>query len=374
MESSEPLTFREPQDATNPARESFLFRMLSGKRRELFFWIAQIFFWAGMGLLGLLLTLSFRAAAPGVGVVLTLRMATGFFQSLGLRWIYQRPAFRQRGKLAKWSLAFTSMLALVLLEVIILECLKETGIALPGSAESFGMKLVAVRYFVLSLWSSLYFAFHLLEAEHALIMRTTRAELAARENELRHLQAQMNPHFLLNALGSVIACREDPEAVKEVTQSLSNYLRFLLQETRPLEPLSRELDALEKYLTVQTSRFQGKLFCRIQIGTAARAVMVPPMLIQPLLEDAFHHHTPTSELPLHVWLTASEEKEFLVVSVSNTCPLSPDGSEPAPGNGFIALRHRLDLLLGSRAKIQRKIDHGWVRVIIHIPRSANTTP
>ena len=71
-----------------------------------------------------------------------------------------------------------------------------------------------------------------------------------RYNELRHLEAQMNPHFLFNALNCVVAASRDHVAVERVTQDLADYLRFSLAPSEPLEPRSRELDALEKYLAI----------------------------------------------------------------------------------------------------------------------------
>jgi two-component system, LytTR family, sensor kinase len=365
METS--FTQPDPPSVARTERPGFPFRLLSQGHRELLFWIVQILFWTAIGIVGLLMTLAFKASLQGVGWVILLRMVAGFLQTAALRMIYRSPPFRQRSGFAKWPLVIICCATMAIAEMLLLQALLVAGISLPGGAEVVSLRLLLVRLFILTIWSSLYFAFHLLENAHALELRTAKAELAARENELRQLQAQMNPHFLLNALSTVLACKDDAVAVKEVTQGLSDYLRFLLKDTRPLEPLARELDALEKYLTVQASHFGKRLVCRIQCEKAARAVMVPPMLVQPLLEDAFHHHSKTNGLPLQIWVTAAAGKDFLRINVSNTTEQIPSGEPPTPGGGLRALEQRLALLPGPKARVERQTDGGWNRITIHIP-------
>ncbi|RYD26042.1 MAG: hypothetical protein EOP87_23380 [Verrucomicrobiaceae bacterium] len=232
--------------------------------------------------------------------------------------------------------------------------------------DAVGTRLLVVRFFILAIWSCLYFGFQLLENAHALELRLTKAELTARENELRRLQSQMNPHFLFSALNTVVASKDNPVAVEEVTQGLADYLRFLLKDTRPLEPLSREIDALEKYLTIQAPHFGEKLVCRIQCEKAARGVMVPPMMIQPLMEDAFQHRLQASQLPLQIWVTARVEKSLLLVTVSSTMDPSLTDRQPAR-KGLVALEYRLRLWLGSRVRVEQEADNGWNRVTLQIP-------
>lgn len=372
MDSSALKISETSLESAEAARPGFLFQMLSGKRREVGFWLFQLAFWCGAGLVATLMSVAFRSTVPELSWLLWMRMAVGVLQTTLLRSVYQQPFFRQRSGGAKSLVVVFSLVTMVLLEFTIVRVLIATGVSVPETTEMLGNRLLIVRFIVLGIWSAFYFAIHLLEREHQLALRATKAELASRENELRHLQAQTSPHFLLNALSSVQDCKDDPQAVEDVTRSLSDYLRFLLRETQPLEPLSLELEALEKYLSVQTSRFQRKLICRIQSSSAARSVMVPPMLIQPLLEDAFHQHSPTDEHPLHIWLTSQEEKGFLLISVSNTCGKQVGGKDPVPGRGFISLRHRIGLSLGPQARVQRQTDNGWVRVTIHIPLPANS--
>ncbi len=252
-----------------------------------------------------------------------------------------------------------------------------------GSVMSMGVSLIEslspaapllTRLIVTWLWCGLYFGLEandnqsraeLAAAEN--VARTALAEAATREIELRHLEAQMNPHFLFNALNCIVDARRDPDAVERVTQDLADYLRFSLRESRPLEPLSRELDALENYLGVQQSRFGDALVCTIDCEPEARSVPVPPMMIQPLLENAFRYGAQTSPKPLMVNVAAELADGWLTVSVVNTGAwVSPD-SRRSPGSGLQTLRKRLGLLIGDEATVVTHTGQGSVSIRIRLP-------
>lgn len=367
MESLPLQTYQDPSETKRSARSGHLFQMLSGKRREAIFWVLQTGFWAAIGLIGCVMILAFQGATPDAGWAVMARMAIGFTLASGLRWIYRRSVLRQSRGFEKCSLVVVACIAVTLLEFLIQEGMHGIGISIRGMDESAALKLLVVRFFTLGIWSILYQGFHLLEDEHALAMRATREELAAREHELRHLQAQMTPHFVLNALNTVIACKNNPEAVEEVTQNLADYFQFLLKETRPLEPLSREIDAFVKYLNAQKSHYGKNLVCRISCDPQARTVMVPPMLIQPILEDALWHRSRNDDEQIQIWLTARAERNFLRVTVSNSGNQDPSEVNPSEPPSLRSLRQRLHLLMGPQAVVDHQIEGGWVRVTIDIP-------
>lgn len=344
-----------------------LSQYLAPSRRQLLFWVLQVVFWTSIGAIGLLMTLAFRSAVDGVGWTILMRVVVGFVGTSLLREVYRRPDFRNRSLRAKWPVAIFACLVLALVELVILKLFLVGGVSFPGGAETVGGRLVVVRIFILGVWSAFYFAYHLLLEAHAMELRTTRAELTSREHELRHLQAQMNPYFFLNALNGILAAKQDPVAVEEVTLSLSAYVRFLIHEAGPMEPLAQELDALDRYLTVRSSHLAGKLICRIQCGKEARAVLVPPLVVQPLLEDAFEHRSIDDALPMQIWVTARIEEGLLLITVSHTDPNARQGVCHPPGRAVIALEQRLELMLGPEAKLVRESDHCWIRATLHIP-------
>ena len=186
-------------------------------------------------------------------------------------------------------------------------------------------------------------------------------------HELRHLQAQISPHFLFNALNTLQACRQDPEAIATLTQALAAYLRFLLEPAAVLEPLSRELDALEEYFTIQEVRFGDGLETRIDCDFAARGLLVPPLLVQPLVENAIKYGGQTAPLPIRVHVGVRLTGDWLEVEVANTGRWVAPGGATSTGTGLPSLERRLQLLLGPTSSVSHREEDGWVRVLIRIP-------
>jgi LytS/YehU family sensor histidine kinase len=156
-------------------------------------------------------------------------------------------------------------------------------------------------------------------------------------------------------------------------------IRFSPSQSQNLEPLDRELGALEDYLAVQRIRFGADLECSIECDIAARSLLVPPMLIQPLLENAFKYGPLTSAMPLRVEVKAVVVREgeecSLLISVANTGRWRPEQrKEPEQpgglqflGTGLTNLRKRLVLLLGAGSTLQIKKEPAWVKVEIRVP-------
>ena len=201
----------------------------------------------------------------------------------------------------------------------------------------------------------------------SLELRTAEAEAALRTSELQRLEAQLQPHFLFNALTAVLACRHDPEAVASVTIGLSEHLRFCLSRQGALELLSREIDALEHYLTVQRARFGKTLDCRIDCTREARGVLVPPVIIEPLLDNALKHGAITSPDPLRIVVDCRMEGSTLVVTVDNSGAWIEPGADGRRGTGLANLRKRLDLLDFRDAVLESGPAGEGVRASLRLP-------
>lgn len=159
---------------------------------------------------------------------------------------------------------------------------------------------------------------------------------------------------------------------QEVIQILSEHLRYSLAPSRPLEPLGRELEALESYLELQRARFAGQLDCSIEASPAALKVMVPPMLVQPLLENAFKFGPRTSGMPLHVAVTAFTERGKLVIDVTNSGRWIAPGGEDSTCTGLANLRRRLFLLLGPSATLELVQNPDTVVAELRLPMSSGS--
>ena len=228
-------------------------------------------------------------------------------------------------------------------------------------------QFTSARLYSLVTWNLAYFGLELVLEHRSARLELSEAREVARAAELKQLQMQLNPHFLFNALNAVMGSLESKHQAREIVQNLADFLRFSLAEARPLEPLGRELDALESYLGLQQVRFQDGLQCRIETSPAALRVMVPPMLIQPLLENAFKYAPLSSPLPLRVTVKADLVDGWLEVQVINTGRWQVPAAGATQGTGFDNLRRRLALLTGAQASLSISSDADSVSITIRIP-------
>jgi hypothetical protein len=341
-------------------------------------------FWLAIGGAVLGMSTALKPNDPIPWLPVALRVVTGFVASSLVYLLFEIPQFHGLPRRVRWLLMLGVAQAALLASILLLNAGGVGGPSNWTGETTLGPlvpRLIAAGawcliIFGLELIEDLYRAKILLAENEAtaidLELRMLKAEAAARTFEVRQLQEQMNPHFLFNALNAVVASKHDPEAVETVTRDLADYLRFTLGEARTFEPLSRELQALEKYLGVQQARFGENLICRVSCDRAAHSMLVPPMLIQPLLENALHYGSQTSSMPLKVTVTAKVIEGWLEVVVANTGRWVTPDTTRSPSTGIRSLRKRLALLINDDATVETVIDPdldgGWVRVVIRMPR------
>lgn len=125
-----------------------------------------------------------------------------------------------------------------------------------------------------------------------LIVKEYRLEIANKTNQLKALQAQVNPHFLYNALQSIgsSSLRYNAPKVYELIYSLGSMMRYSMNTERTQVPLQDEIEHVENYMVLQTERFgEDHLRLDIDIQEAARDIVVPKMILQPIVENIFKH-------------------------------------------------------------------------------------
>jgi hypothetical protein len=216
---------------------------------------------------------------------------------------------------------------------------------LPDLLRQIWVGVWVYRSVTLLVWLLLYFGIKS-------FVRHSEIEREFQRSEVKLLRSQVNPHFLFNALTTIMAVRKDEEKVALVTQSLADYLRFSLaqEEGDPINhPLGQELDALEGYLHVEKIRFQEKLESRIDVTEEARAARVPSALVQPLLENAIKYGQQTSPLPLRIAITAQVADGKLYLTVKNSGHWVEPSRTSSSGIGIENLRKRFQLLVGDQA-------------------------
>jgi Histidine kinase len=371
-----------PEEALAQLKQAQERRKRLPKLRSLIFWSFQLLFWPAIALAVIGLSWSMQPNMPTPWLQIAVRVASGFIVSSSLYILFQIPKVAALPRRVRWPM-------MVVVAIISLTCsmlLVQRALLVESfSTEEHPISPLLPRLVTTVLWCSFVFALELIgdlynkEIQLAesksmaldLQLRIAEAQASARSAEMRQLQEQLNPHFLFNALNAVVASKNDPSTVEKVTRDLADFLRFTLGEARTFEPLSRELNALEKYLAIQQTRFGENLICRIICDRGAHSVLVPPMLVHPLLENALHYGAQTSKLPLRVDVTAKVEDGRLRVVVANTGHWVPPNPFRSPSTGIRSLRKRLSLLYTENATIdlvtEPDSEGGWVRAVIQLP-------
>ena len=144
--------------------------------------------------------------------------------------------------------------------------------------------------------------------------------LAAREAELRVLTAQLEPHFLLNTINSVLALIEErPHDARLMLERLSELLKAAFDEMEePEVPFGRELDLLHAYLGIEQVRFGDRLRVTIDVPDSLRAMAVPPFLLQPIVENAIKHAVAPRPGPAFIAITAREANGRVRIDVADS--------------------------------------------------------
>lgn len=203
-----------------------------------------------------------------------------------------------------------------------------------------------------------------------------RSERAAAESarlalssELSALKAQLNPHFLYNAFNAISASvPPGQEATRELIAQLSDMFRYQLRAARADEvPLSEELDFVNDYLTLEKARFGDRLSVTINVPKNLENALLPPMLIQPLVENAVRHGISPLLEGGNVSILASEANNRLRIEVTDSgVGLLPEKLAGASGFGLANTRRRLQLLFNQDLLIEVP-DTGGTRIVIEIP-------
>ena len=178
--------------------------------------------------------------------------------------------------------------------------------------------------------------------------RALEMQVLAREAELKALRAQIHPHFLFNSLNSISSLAgTDPGRAREMCLSLSDFLRkSLALGERERIPVGEELDLAKAYLDVERLRFGSRLAVEEDVEEEGRACLVPPLLLQPLVENAVRHGIATRVEGGVIRLEARRTGNRLRIVIEN--PFDPDAPARAgTGVGLPNVRRRLFARYGS---------------------------
>ncbi len=207
------------------------------------------------------------------------------------------------------------------------------------------------------------------EASREADRRALRAEIEAREAELRALRAQVDPHFLFNSLNSISSLiTADAGGARAMCVQLGDFLRASLGlGMRATVTLAEELETLELYLLLERTRFGSRLEVNLEFDESSRACLVPPLVLQPLVENALKHGISTMLEGGTIHIAAHCRSGRLRLIVEN--PFDPKAlGRRGSGMGLTNLRQRLHSLYGTAARLRADAegDTFWVEVVLPI--------
>jgi two-component system sensor histidine kinase AlgZ len=218
--------------------------------------------------------------------------------------------------------------------------------------------------------AALHYLLGAFEASQEAERRALELEIASREAELRTLRAQIHPHFLFNSLNSInalIASR--PEEARRLCVRLADFLRrSLTLGSRERIPLTEELDLAESLLAIEKVRFGERLTIEVEAGEKLDPCTVPPLVLQPLVENAVTHGIAQMLDGGTVRIEVERRGEALFLAVEN--PRDPDSPESkGAGIGLRNVRRRLAALYGEDADITVRAERDTFRVELRLPCS-----
>lgn len=197
-----------------------------------------------------------------------------------------------------------------------------------------------------------------------------RAERAATEARLEALRARTDPHFLFNSLNTVAGLvREDPRAAERALETLSELYRYVLDGTREDRvPLARELAAVDHYLTIEQLRFGDRLRIERDVDGSLGATPVPPLVLQPLVENAVVHGIGRRREGGTIRIAARRDGDDLALVIEDDGIGLGGSSHAGSGTSVEDLAERLALAYGGRAALQRETPSaGGHRVRLRLP-------
>jgi signal transduction histidine kinase len=208
--------------------------------------------------------------------------------------------------------------------------------------------------------------------------REQQLRLLASRAELKALRAQINPHFLFNALNAIAGLiPSQPDLADQAVEQLAQVFRYTLRKSdKEWARLDEEAEFAAAYLSLEKTRFRERLQVELSIDPDAGAVSVPAMCVQPLIENAIRHGTSAVEGPGVVGLSIRVDGSMVSIEVSDNGPGFPCGFSLAAstGHGLRNVAERIQGYFGDSARLSWESGSNSTRVLLQVPRELEKAP
>ncbi len=190
---------------------------------------------------------------------------------------------------------------------------------------------------------------------------------AVAEARIQALQARIRPHFLYNSINAVLSLiRSEPRRAERALEDLADLFRVLMADNRTLAPISNEVELARQYLALESLRLGERLRITWRIDTMPPDALVPPLVLQPLVENAVYHGIEPSDTGGEIEIDIGLDGKQLVIELKNPFP---GGGRHSAGNrmAIVNIRERLQLHFDAEASMRSEVKDGSYRVTIRLP-------
>lgn len=304
---------------------------------------------------------------------------------LGFRWFYKKRQWHAlpMGKLIPIAIAYGTLAGLAVVALVQAMVLPLFWQNVVDSYAAINVMLIPREYVVrrvigdglqsqlfIAAWIFIYISVtgsrRIKEADFA----NLRLQNSLKEAQLSSLSNQLNPHFLFNSLNNIrFMIHENPDQADNTLVALSELLRYSLESSQQDKVrLSREIEIIRRYIAIVEGQLEARLRFAMNVPSSLHAFLMPPMVLQMLIENAIKHGIDQLHHGGELSLEASETDDRLVLAVTNDIPVVAGKAPPGMGIGLQNIQRRLQLLYGDHASFAVTQGEARFHVLMTLPK------
>ena len=318
------------------------------------FWIAQIVGWTIMG--GSNLVVQILAGLPFELLMCNslIPITSGFILTSIYRYIIRRWDWR------KWSLRKTIMFLIGSTIILALAFMLSIFVVYELFFEPVSLNLASFlgNMFIFTLiiltWNLIYFSVHYFNNWTQAEVDKWKLSVEMKDAQLGSLKSQIKPHFVFNTINNIRSLiLEDKEKAREMLLNFSDLFRYALKNTEHSKvALKEELEIVNQYLELISIQYEDKLKYKIEVDAGLEEVLIPPMMLQLLVENAVKHGISQFKEGGSILIEVSNKNHLVSIEVRNTGKLHPSiHLEDRLGVGLDNIERRLDLIYNGNASM-----------------------